>query len=214
VFVTNLGWKTLNLWRFYNQRATAELIIRELKDAHALGKIPTSYFAANEVFFRILLLAYNLLNWFKRLCTPPCWQRATLQRLRQRLLVVPAQLVHPASVPMLRTAPGYVYAEDFLDILKRVKTPSPFSGAAPASNTLRAPSKTSRKAFNKKWPSSRSIQVNTSCTDGHVVIHEQRQRLTGGDILSDHLVAWESPRAKHPRREWPSFPAKAGDVSL
>lgn len=133
VFVTNLALKPLNLWRFYNKRATAELIIRELKDAYALGKIPTQDFAANEAFFQIVLLAYNLLNWFKRLCAHGRWQRTTLQRLRQRLLVVPAQLVHPAGVPTLRIAPGYVYAQDFLNILKRIKTLRPLSTSGTAS---------------------------------------------------------------------------------
>lgn len=125
VLVTNMSLKPLNLWRFYNRRATAELIIRELKDAYALGKIPTKDFAANEAFFQIVLLAYNLLNWFKRLCVPPRWQRATLQRMRQRLLVVPAQLVRPGGVPTLRIAPGYVYTEDFLAILKRIRHVQP-----------------------------------------------------------------------------------------
>lgn len=127
VFVTNLALRPLNLWRFYNQRATAELIIRELKDAYALGKIPTKDFAANEAFFQIVLLAYNLLNWFKRLCVPPYWQRTTLRRMRQRLLVVPAQLGRPAGVPTLRIAPGYGYTEDFLNILKRIKTVRPLA---------------------------------------------------------------------------------------
>jgi len=85
VFVTNLALRPLPLWRFYNQRARAELIIRELKDAYALGKIPTKDFLANEVFFQIVLLAYNLLNWFKRLCAPAHLQRATLQRSRAHL---------------------------------------------------------------------------------------------------------------------------------
>ena len=105
--VTNLSLQPLNLWRFYNQRARAELIIRELKYAYALGKIPTRDFQANEAFFQVVLLAYNLLNWFKRLCVPPHLQRATLQRLRQRLFVVPAQLVRPGGVPTLRLAPSH-----------------------------------------------------------------------------------------------------------
>src|SRR5437016_4219383 len=92
LLVTNLALTPLHLWRFYNQRARAELIIRELKDAYALGKIPTKDFAANEAFFQIVLLAYNLLNWFKRLCVPPHLQRDTLQRLRQRLFLVPRQV--------------------------------------------------------------------------------------------------------------------------
>lgn len=137
VFVTNLGLKPLNLWRFYNRRATAELIIRELKDAYALGKIPTNDFGANESFFQFVLLAYNLLNWFKRLCAPPRWQRATLQRMRRRLLVVPAQLVRPAGVPTLRLAPGYVYTDDFLTILKRIKSLRPLMGATESARSSR-----------------------------------------------------------------------------
>jgi len=121
VLVTNLALTPLHLWRFYNQRACAELIIRELKDAYALGKIPTQDFAANEAFFQIVLLAYNLLNWFKRLCVPPHLQRATLQRLRQRLLLVPAQLVRPDGVPTLRLAPSCAWASDFLETLRRIR---------------------------------------------------------------------------------------------
>ncbi|HEV2315442.1 MAG TPA: IS1380 family transposase [Candidatus Acidoferrales bacterium] len=121
VLVTNLALTPLHLWRFYNQRARAELIIRELKDAYGLGKIPTKDFAANEAFFQIVLLAYNLLNWFKRLCAPAHLQRATLQRLRQCLFLVPSQLVRPGGVPILRLAPSYPYATDFLKTLRRIR---------------------------------------------------------------------------------------------
>ncbi len=119
--VTNLSLQPLNLWRFYNQRARAELIIRELKYAYALGKIPTNDFQANEAFFQIVLLAYNLLNWFKRLCAPPHLRRATLQRLRQRLFVLPAQLVRPGGAPTLRLPAGYPAARDFLQTLQRIR---------------------------------------------------------------------------------------------
>jgi hypothetical protein len=46
------------------------------------------------------------LNWFKRLAAPPGWQHMTLQRIRQRLLFVPAQLVRPAGTPTLRIMPS------------------------------------------------------------------------------------------------------------
>lgn len=121
VFVTNLALTPLYLWRFYNQRACAELIIRELKYAYALGKIPTKDFQANEAFFQIVLLAYNLLNWFKRLCAPAQLRRATLQRLRQRLFLVPAQLVRPGGAPTLRLPANYAAARDFLETLKGVR---------------------------------------------------------------------------------------------
>ncbi len=112
LLVTNLALKPLYLWRFYNQRARAELIIRELKYAYALGKIPTKDFQANEAFFQIVLLAYNLLNWFKRLCAPAHLERATLQRLRQRLFSCARAVgatrrsTDPALAGELRCRPG------------------------------------------------------------------------------------------------------------
>jgi len=119
--VTNLSLQPLNLWRFYNQRARAELIIRELKYAYALGKIPTDDYQANEAFFQIVLLAYNLLNWFKRLCAPPHLLRATLQRLRQRLFVLPAQLVRPGGLPTLRLPANHPGTRDFLETMERIR---------------------------------------------------------------------------------------------
>jgi DDE family transposase len=117
--VTNIALQPLNLWRFYDRRARAELIIRELKYAYALGKIPINHFQANEAFFQIVSLAYDLLNWFKRLCVPPHLQQATLQRLRRRLFVVPVQFARPGGVPTLHLAPTYPWAADFLETLKR-----------------------------------------------------------------------------------------------
>ena len=101
VFVTNLVLQPLNLWRFYNDRAGIELIIRQLKGDYALGAIPTRHFFANETYFHLLLLAYNLVNWFKRLCLPPEMQKATLQTLRERILLMPAQLVRTDNRPHL-----------------------------------------------------------------------------------------------------------------
>lgn len=101
VLVTNLHLQPLNLWRFYNGRAGVERIIRELKGDYPLGKIPTRHFFANEAYFHLLLLAYNLVNWFKRLCLPEEFQTATLQTLRNRILLMPAQLLRTDNRPRL-----------------------------------------------------------------------------------------------------------------
>jgi Transposase DDE domain group 1 len=101
VLVSNLRLQPLHLWRFYNDRAGIELLIRHLKGDYALGSIPTRHFFANETYFHLLLLAYNLVNWFKRLCLPPELQIATLQTLRQRILLMPAQLVRTGNRPRL-----------------------------------------------------------------------------------------------------------------
>ncbi len=120
VLVTNMTATPWRIWQFYNDRSQAELIIRELKAAYALDKIPMHDFAGNEAFFQLVLLAYNLLNWFKRLCAPPSLQRATLQRLRRQLFLVPAQLVKPQGRPVLRLARAYPFPALFQDTLRRI----------------------------------------------------------------------------------------------
>jgi len=101
VLVTNLPLQPLNLWRFYNDRAGVELLIKQLKGDYALGSIPTRHFFANATYFHLLLLAYNLVNWFKRLCLPPDFQNATLQTLRHKILLMPAQLRRAHNRPRL-----------------------------------------------------------------------------------------------------------------
>jgi hypothetical protein len=101
VLVTNLTLQPLNLWRFYNDRAGVELVIRQLKGDYALGHIPGHHFFANQTYFHLLLLAYNLVNWFKRLCLPPEFQNATLHTLREQILLMPAQLVRAENPPRL-----------------------------------------------------------------------------------------------------------------
>ena len=72
-----------------------------MKGDYALGSIPTRHFIANETYFHVLLLAYNLVNWFKRLCLPPELQMATLQTLRYQVLLMPALLRRANNRPRL-----------------------------------------------------------------------------------------------------------------
>lgn len=102
VLVTNLRLSPLNIWKFYNKRACIEQLIRELKGDYGIGHIPTRQFMANEAYFHLLLLAYNCVVWFQRTCLPPHLQAATLQRLREDLLVMPALLVRAGNRPRLR----------------------------------------------------------------------------------------------------------------
>lgn len=124
VLVTNLSLQPLNLWRFYNDRAGVELLIKQLKRDYALGSIPTRHYFANETYFHLLLLAYNLMNWFKRLCLSPEFQRATLQSIRQRILLMPAQLCRTHNRPRLAmpaSGPGEAGWNYALHQIKRLK---------------------------------------------------------------------------------------------
>jgi hypothetical protein len=107
-FVTNLRIGPLAVYRLYNDRAAVELIIKELKADYPLAKIPSGQFATNEAYFHLLLLAYNLVNWFKRLCLPAEYHSITLGSLRRQVLMVPGEFVRASQVPILRLPSSYV----------------------------------------------------------------------------------------------------------
>ncbi len=120
VLVTNLPLQPLNLWRFYNDRAAVELIIRELKGDYPLGRIPTRHFLANAAHFQLLLFAYNLMNWFKRLCLPAELQRWTLGTLRSRLLLAPAELTRTGNRPVLKLPRNFLYQDAWNHAVARI----------------------------------------------------------------------------------------------
>jgi len=119
--VTNLDLLPINVWKFYNGRATAELVIRELKEGCSIGKIPRKDWAANLAYFQLVLFAYNLLIWFKHLYLPKEFRNLNIQTLRQRLLWVPAILVRPQGKPVLRLPKSYPYKEQFLKTLENIE---------------------------------------------------------------------------------------------
>jgi hypothetical protein len=120
VIVTNLDLKPANVWQFYNNRAEAELVIRELKEAYALGKIPSRRWEVNDAYFQLVVLAYNLLNWFRRLCLPPKLQRWTLGTIRNQLLLIPGELVRPQGVPTLKLPESFPHQDVFREALRKV----------------------------------------------------------------------------------------------
>jgi len=121
VIVTNMTFRPINTWRFYNGRASVELIIRELKGDYPLGKIPTKHFAANEAYFHVLLFSYNLINWFKRLCLPMEFQNMTLKTLQSRFLLIPGELTKSKNRPTLKLPANFLYKNAFEYAIKTIE---------------------------------------------------------------------------------------------
>ncbi len=87
--VTSLAWKPRQVWAFYNRRATIETILKESALGFRMDHLPSGRFAGNELFCQLLILAYNLVNLFRRLCLPPEDGRRHVQGLRRMVLGVP-----------------------------------------------------------------------------------------------------------------------------
>lgn len=121
IFVTNLPLDPGNIWYFYRGRAIIEIIIRELKENYALAKIPTNNFMANHAYFCLLLFAYNIVNWFRRICLPREFQNVTLQTIQTELLVLPARLVKADNRNILRLPAEYITKKTLDYIIHKIE---------------------------------------------------------------------------------------------
>ena len=72
--------------RFYNKRGTAELWIKEDKQAVKITRLGCHRFRSNEVRLWLSLIAYNLGNLWRRLVLPKRIEKWSLTNLQQRLV--------------------------------------------------------------------------------------------------------------------------------
>lgn len=120
-FVSNLPLTPAAIYRFYTDRANAELDIRELKEGLPLGKIPTTRFTANATHFELVLLAYDLVNWFRRLCLAGSWKTARLHTLRYELFMLPARLLTVHHRNVLKLPDRYPHRKRFQQVLAQIR---------------------------------------------------------------------------------------------
>jgi hypothetical protein len=121
VLVSNLDLAPWRVWTFYRPRAIIEKDIRELLYDLPLGKIPTGEWVANVAFFQTVLFAFNLVHWFKRLCLPTRYAKATIETVRGDFLMLPAKLVNRGRRNVLQLPRDYHYQKEFLSAAKAVE---------------------------------------------------------------------------------------------
>jgi Transposase DDE domain group 1 len=85
------------VWHYYDGRTTMEPRICQLREDYALRKIPTGAFATSTLYLEILRLAYNLVTAFQRTCLEESWQSLTVQKLRYKLFLLPANRPVPRT---------------------------------------------------------------------------------------------------------------------
>jgi hypothetical protein len=120
-FVTNLELEPWMIWRSYNGRANVEKSIRELLNYFALNKIPTQRWVANVAFLQLLLFAYDIVHWFKRLCLPEDYLRVTVETIRDQFLLLPAKLTKRGSRNVLQLPKNYHHRGAFLEAARKIQ---------------------------------------------------------------------------------------------
>ena len=116
VLVTNLDLTPPAVWRFYCDRGSQELLLRELKYSYAMSQIPTHHFWANAAYLEAILWAYDLVLAFQRLCLPPEVQHWNISTLRRELWWLAAEWVRRGNRNLLVLPAKYPRKDLFAQI--------------------------------------------------------------------------------------------------
>jgi len=127
VLVTNLRTDAWRVWRFYAPRARIAKHIRELLYDYPLGKIPTAEWIPNVAFFQLLLFAFDVMHYFRRLCLPPPYRTTTLKTIRRELLVIPGRLVKAKNRYRLKLPQEYHFQHAFEYAVRQIQKLSPLT---------------------------------------------------------------------------------------
>lgn len=100
--VTNLDWQEEDIYKFYNQRANCENMVKECKRGFDIDKISTDGFYPNYADFLLKLIAYNIFCAFKKETFPQTKKRLTIDTVRRMFFLIPAILVYHARRCILR----------------------------------------------------------------------------------------------------------------
>lgn len=107
VIASNRTEAAPKVFDWYCQRGDAsENRIKELKIGFGMERMPCGQFAANALFFRIGVLAYNLFIRFKHSALSPEWHRHQVQTLRWRLYQAAGRIVRHAGQLYLKVSEG------------------------------------------------------------------------------------------------------------
>lgn len=106
VIVTNRAESAQDLVPFHLGRATMENFIKETKYGLSLDRFPCQEFHANWAYLTIGMLAYNIVNWIKRLALPSMYKKKLIKALRFRFFNVAARIVRHGRYIVMKLAQG------------------------------------------------------------------------------------------------------------
>lgn len=120
VIVTNSELLAEEVWRFYNKRACCENFIKEGIYGFGLDKVISHQYAGNYAYFELLMLGYNVMNWFKEEVLNQKKVKEMMQTIRERFLLIPARLVRISGRLILRQERSWFYRKEYTEALIRL----------------------------------------------------------------------------------------------
>ena len=118
--VTNLNSPPKQVFGAYQKRGHMENYVKEAKLDFAMDQLSHTSFVANSIKFCIKALAYNLINFMKRLVLPKEQQRNRMVSLRYLLIKVASKFTRSGRYKKISICSSYPYKSIFNKALQAI----------------------------------------------------------------------------------------------
>jgi len=123
VIVTNIeDWAPEEVWRFYNNRANVENMVKEGVLGYGLDVAVSHSYAGNMAHFFITMLTYNLMNWLKEGVLGQQKVKRMAKWVRQHFFLIPGRLVRKGRKLILRLSQSYPWKHEYWWAEARLET--------------------------------------------------------------------------------------------
>ena len=116
-FVRNTTMTPAEIVTYYAKRANSENYIKETKYDMNIGKLKMHSFWANEAFFQIMMLVYNIFLLYKMDNTSENEYRQQINTFRLKYVYVAGKIVTTGRKTILKILEGYPYKDIFKNCL-------------------------------------------------------------------------------------------------
>lgn len=109
MYVTNTTWELADTVKFYEKRGNCENYIKETKYDMNIGSLKMKSFWANEAFFQLMMLVYNIFLLFKLDKLPVSEYRQWILTFRLKYVFLAGKIIKTARQTILKLLEGYPY---------------------------------------------------------------------------------------------------------
>ncbi len=106
--------------RFYCGRGNMENFIKECKDGFDFTAVSSSPEVVNANRMQVHVLAYNLINWMRRLVFPQAMKKDRMDTIRLKLIKIASRIIRHGRQVTYKLCSSCPYKDEFYEILKNI----------------------------------------------------------------------------------------------
>lgn len=118
--VTNMEASPKDVIKFYCKRGAMENFIKECKNGFGFNNMSNRKFISNSNKLQQLTLAYNLINWLRRLCFTDDLKPLRVETIRNQFIKVAAKVTKSSRNIVLKLCSSFPNKHRFLSILDNI----------------------------------------------------------------------------------------------